>query len=196
MTACPSSCVERSRAARRAARPGCRRRPRRARGRRAISAAASRSSPPAPRARRRAGRPRRRPRRSGGRRRRGRAISCCDRRATPVLRQELLDEPALALVGHRSRRRPCRRPRGRGRRPRPRSSAIARCFSASISAAARSRRRSSSSRVAAMSASRVSWATFWARARISFASRRASLQGRRAAPAPRSRGRDAPARRP
>src|SRR5690349_14397440 len=56
----------------------------------------------------------------------------------------------------------------------PRSSASARPFSASISSVARTRIRSSSSRVAAMSASRVSWATFWARARMSFASRRAS----------------------
>src|SRR6185312_13440441 len=53
----------------------------------------------------------------------------------------------------------------------PRTSWIARVFSASISPAALTRRRSSSSRVAAMSASRVSWATFWARARISFDSR-------------------------
>src|SRR5688572_8686975 len=57
-----------------------------------------------------------------------------------------------------------------------RSSPIARTFSASISAAARVRRRSSSSLVAAMSASRDSCATFWARARISFASRRASAR--------------------
>src|SRR5439155_24935861 len=57
-----------------------------------------------------------------------------------------------------------------------RSSASARCFSAAISSAARTRIRSSSSRVAAMSASRVSWATFWARARMSFDSRRASAR--------------------
>src|SRR5215210_883398 len=55
-----------------------------------------------------------------------------------------------------------------------RRSASARCFSASMSAVARSRIRSSSCRVAAMSASRVSWATRWARLMMSFASRRAS----------------------
>ena len=61
---------------------------------------------------------------------------------------------------------------------------IARCFSASISAVARSRRRSSSAFVAAMSASRASWATFWARLMISFASRRASwMAARRSASA-------------
>src|SRR5258706_3756141 len=54
-----------------------------------------------------------------------------------------------------------------------RTSEMARTFSDSISAAARSRIRSRSAFVAAMSASRVSWATFCARARISFASRRA-----------------------
>ena len=57
-----------------------------------------------------------------------------------------------------------------------RSSVIARCFSASISAAARSRIRSRSALVAAISASRVSWAIFWALARISLASRRASCR--------------------
>src|SRR5829696_7585321 len=61
----------------------------------------------------------------------------------------------------------------------PRSSARARCFSASISPDARTRIRSSSSRVAAMSASRVSWATFCARPRMSFASRRASVSAAR-----------------
>jgi len=49
-----------------------------------------------------------------------------------------------------------------------RTSVIARTFSASMSAAARARSRSSSSFVAAISASRVSWATFWARDRMSF----------------------------
>ena len=77
-----------------------------------------------------------------------------------------------------------------------RSSAMARCFSASISPAARSRIRSSSSRVAAMSASRVSCATFWARARISFDSRRASARVGDPLGFRDSRGRGAPARRP
>jgi hypothetical protein len=51
---------------------------------------------------------------------------------------------------------------------------MARLFSASISAAARARIRSSSSRVAAMSASRPSLETRWARSMISRASRRAA----------------------
>ena len=84
-----------------------------------------------------------------------------------------------------------RRRRGPGRRPRRGARPSARCFSASMSAAARSRIRSSSSRVAAMSASRVSWATFWARARMSFASRRASARRRRAPASALSRSRRA-----
>ncbi len=73
-----------------------------------------------------------------------------------------------------TRRRSCRRPRWPGRPPRPAGRAMARLFSASISAAARTRIRSSSSRVAAMSASRDSWARRWARSTISRASRRAA----------------------
>ncbi len=71
-------------------------------------------------------------------------------------REEVGDQSALAVAGHRLADHATG---GRERevgRPRTRSSAIARCFSASISAAARSRIRSSSSRVAAMSCSRLS----------------------------------------
>ena len=88
------------------------------------------------------------------------------------------------------------RPRGARSATSARNSPIARCFSASISEAARTRMRSGSSRVAAMSASRVSWATFWARVMISLASRRASVSAADALRAPRSRGHGAPVRRP
>ena len=103
-----------------------------------------------------------------------RAISCVASRSA---------EPALARNSSTSRRwrssdivSPTTRPAAARARSvtSDRSSPIARCFSASMSAAARSRMRSSSSRVAVMSASRVSCATFWARARMSLASRRAS----------------------
>ena len=132
---------------------------------------------PAPRARprpcRRAGRPGRRPPRSGGRRSSRRAISSFDSVRRPRSRRNSSTRRrwrSSVIVSPTTGRPPARARSATSAR----SSAIARSFSASISAAARTRSRSSSSRVAAMSASRVSWATFWARARISFASRRAS----------------------
>ena len=119
--------------------------------------------------------PRRRPRRSGARRMSRRAIGQLLRPARrPSCGQELLDEPALALARSSSRRRRGRPPAGPGRRPRH-AARRGRAPSPPRSRPPRGRASARAPRVvAAMSASRVSWATFWARARMSFASRRAS----------------------
>ena len=125
-----------------------------------------------PRRCRRAWPPRRRPLRSGVQPSLRRAISSSRPRRRTVSRNSstsrrwrssVIVSPTTLLAASRARSATSAR-----------TSWMARVFSASISPAARTRRRSSSSRVAAMSASRVSWATFWARARISFDSRRAS----------------------
>src|SRR3954469_2857385 len=78
-------------------------------------------------------------------------------------RSSVIDSPTTQLAAARARSATSAR-----------SSPMARCFSASISSVARSRMRSSSARVAAMSVSRVSCASRWARARMLFASLRAS----------------------
>ena len=111
------------------------------------------------------------------------------------MRQELLDETALALAGHRLADDADRPPEGEVGDLAADLGDGTLTFSASISAVARTRIRSSSARVAAISASRVSWATFWARARMSFASRRASVRAATRSCSALSRSRRA-ARRP
>ena len=137
--------------------------PRPARGRRASR-----------RARRPAARPRRPPPRNAGRRWSGGPSAVHHRRRTAA-RSARNSWPRAGAGARRSstRRRPAGRRSARSATS-ARSSATARCRSASISLVARSRSRAISSRVAASRCSRRLGATFWARFRISLASRRAS----------------------